>query len=151
MRDMTRRKVAIAGLVLGCALLASVVPAGADGGPTAEILVIHATHCEKKSIDPGIGEMPGIGYECLKLLDTKTLPLKQGAPSTAPLPNGRTFQIAFNGVEQSRYKVTASISTPDRTGFVKLADISAEPRKKFHVGGFSYKGGALILGIRIVP
>jgi hypothetical protein len=151
MHGLTRRKLALAGVALGCALVAGATPAAADGGPKAEILIIHATHCDKKSIDPGIGEMPGIGYECLKLLDTKTLPLKQGTPATAPLPNGRRFQVAFNGVEKNHYKITASISTPDNAGFVKLADIAAEPNKKFHVGGFSYQGGALILGIRILP
>lgn len=151
MRDMTRRKLALAGVALGCALFSKTTRADAEGGPSAEVMVIHATHCDKKTVDPAIGDAPGIGYECLKLLDKKALPLKQGAPAKMGLPNGRTFQIAFNGMDKNRFKVSTSISTPDGGSFVPLADIAAEPNKKFHVGGFAYQGGALMLGIRIAP
>ena len=151
MADMTRRKLAIAGIALGCALFAKVTPASADAAPQAEILVIHATHCADKKTDPAIADVPGMGYECLKLLDTKSVSLVQGTPGTAQLPNGRTFQLAYNGKDGPKFKVTASMSTPDNKGFSKLADFSAEPNKKFHLGGFSYQGGTLILAIRIKP
>ena len=34
---------------------------------------------------------------------------------------------------------------------MKLADITAEPHKRFNVGGFAYQNGALVLAIKIVP
>ena len=69
-----------------------------------------------------------------------------------PLANGRTFQVAYNGQSpDKRFKVAASISKPDGPGFNPLAEISAEPGKKFHVGGFAYQSGSLLLAIRIVP
>jgi hypothetical protein len=151
MPDITRRKVALAGLVLGCALLTKVAPAAADGGPKAEVLVIHATKCDKHQIDPEAADAPAMGFDCIKVLDHKSLALKQGTPATMSLPNGRTFQVAFNGMDKARYKVTASISKPDGSGFNALADIAAEPNKKFHVGGLSYQGGVLMLAIKIVP
>jgi hypothetical protein len=147
-----RRKLLLGGLALGCALFAKVTPAQADAaGPSAEVLVIHATSCDKPSVDPAIGEAPPLKYNCYKLLDKKTLGLKQGTPGTMSLPNGRTFQVAFNGMDKARFKITTSISKPDGAGFMPLAEIAAEPNKKFHVGGFAYQGGALLLAIRIVP
>jgi hypothetical protein len=123
-------------------------PAGAK----AEVLVIHGTACATPSVDPEIGEVPPLKHNCWKLLSKKLLPLAQGTPSTMGLPNGRTFQVTFNGqAPDKRYKVAASISKPDGAGFNPLAEITAEPGKKFHVGGFAYQGGSLVLAIRIVP
>ena len=74
--------------------------------------------------------------------------------SEMPLANGRTFQVAYNGAtteKPPRFKVTASISKPDGVGFNQLADFTAEPGKKVHVGGFAYQNGSLVLAIRILP
>jgi len=156
-----RRKIAtsmLAGVVAGCAVLLGMsvgAPAIAEAqgaGPKAEVLVIHGTTCATPSVDPAIGEVPPLKHNCWKLLDKRLLPLAQGTPSTMPLPNGRTFQVAYNGLSpDKRFKVAASISKPDGVGFNPLAEITAEPGKKFHVGGFAYQNGSLVLAIRIVP
>ena len=128
--------------------------AGRDARPSAEVLVLHGTTCAQPSVDPSIGEIPPLKHNCWKLLDRKTLPLTQGTPSTMPLANGRTFQVAYNGAtgeKPPRFKVTASISKPDGAGFNPLAEFTAEPGKKFHVGGFAYQNGSLVLAIKIVP
>jgi hypothetical protein len=142
------------GLALAGAVLFGQVPrAEADNAPRAELMVVHATKCAEKKVDPAIGDAPpSLGYECMKLLDKKSMALVANQPSTTSLPNGRTFQLAYNGRAENRYKVTASISPPDSgAGFVKLADITAEPNKTFNVGGFAYQGGVLVLAVRIVP
>jgi hypothetical protein len=150
------RKVVLAGLIAGCALLVG-APEIADAqpaGPHAEVLVIHGTQCDKPSVDPQIGEVPPLKYSCYRLLDRKLLPLAQGAPSMMPLANGRTFQVAYSGLtadKPARFKVAALISAPNGVGFNPLAEINAEPGRKFHVGGFAYQNGSLILAIRIVP
>lgn len=148
-----RRRLSIGLSVLCLSAFGWMPEAAADAAPKAELMVILATKCSEKKVDPAIGDVPpSMGYECMKLLDRKTLPLTQGSPSTASLPNGRTFQLAYNGPADKRYKVTASISPPDKgPGFTKLADITAEPNKTFNVGGFSYQGGVLVLAVRIVP
>lgn len=158
MREIPRRKLMLATVIAGCALLVGVPrDAEAQPGPThpsAEVLVLHGTTCAAPSVDPAIGEIPPLKHNCWKILDRKTLGLTQGTPSTMPLANGRTFQVAYNGAtteKAPRYKVTASISKPDGAGFNQLADFTAEPGKKFHVGGFAYQGGSLVLAIRIVP
>jgi hypothetical protein len=135
------------------ALLGLSTEAIADAAPRAEVMVIHATKCEKKSVDPRIGEAPpALGYDCLKLLDKKTMPLTLNQPSTAALPNGRTFQLLHTAKAGPRYKVTASVSPAGGgSGFTKLADITADPNKPFNVGGFAYEGGVLVLTVRIQP
>ena len=147
-------KLMLASVIAGCALLVG-APGVADAqpaGPKAEVLVIHGTTCPTPSVDPAIGEVPPLKHNCWKLLDKRLLPLAQGTPSTMPLPNGRTFQVAYNGLSSDkRFKVAASISKPDGVGFNPLAEITAEPGKKFHVGGFAYQNGSLVLAIRIVP
>lgn len=143
----------IGALAASAGLVAQVTPARADSAPKAEVLVIHATKCDKKSVDPRIGEAPpALGYDCLELLEKKTMPLALNKASTTPLPNGRTFQLLHTSRVDQRYKVSASISAPDKSGsYVKLADITADPNKPFNVGGFTYRGGVLLLTVRIVP
>lgn len=145
-------------LLFGALAAAAVITMGpvaaADAAPRAQLMVIHATKCAEKRVDPAIGEAPpAMGYDCMQLLEKKTLALVQNQPSTTGLPNGRTFQLAYNGkAADNRYRVTASISPPDKSpGFTKLADITAEPNKPFNVGGFSYQGGVLVLAVRISP
>jgi len=145
--------IVLGGIALGFSIFARVPEAQADVGPNAEVLVIHATNCDKPYTDPAIGVMPALRYNCYKLLDRKGLPLRAGQASTMGLPNGRTFQIALNEVTSERpprYKVSASISQPDGK-FNKLADITAESNKRFHLGGFAYQGGALVLAVNIGP
>lgn len=156
MRLMARRSL-LAAVAAACATLCGGVTGirEADAqaaGPSAEVLVIHGTTCPTPSVDPAIGEVPPLKHNCWKLIEKKLLPLAQGAPSTMGLPNGRTFQVAYNGrAADKRFKVAASISKPDGAGFNPLAEITAEPGKKFHVGGFAYQNGSLVLAIRIVP
>ena len=160
--SLGRRRAIFGALALGAALSAH-VPAKADppaapkadqpSSPTAEVMIIHATKCDKKSVDPALGDAPpALGYDCLKLLDKKTMPLVLNQPSTTALPNGRTFQLVHSAKVGNRFKVTASISPADGSaGFTKLADITAEGHKAFNVGGFSHQGGVLVLTVRIIP
>ena len=158
MRGVPRRKLMLATSIAGCAVLFG-IGAAAPGiaeaqptGPKAEVLVILGTTCPTPIVDPAIGEVPPLKYNCWKLLDKRQLLLVQGAPSTMPLPNGRTFQVTYNGQSpDKRFKVAASISRPDGVGFSPLAEFNAEPGKKFHVGGFAYQNGSLLLAIRILP
>lgn len=151
MHGMARRKLMLAAVVAGAALFAKVPAAVAQGGPKADVMVIHATQCKEGTVDPAIGEAPPLKYNCYKLLERKPLPLVKGQASTTPLPNGRTFQLTYADNAGGKYKVSAAISQPDNKSFNKLADITAEPNKPFTVGGFAYQGGALVLTIRIVP
>ncbi len=153
-RAVASRTMIASGLVLGLTLFAHVPEASADG-PTAnaEVMIIHATKCEKKTVDPEIGSAPpALGFDCLKLLGKRTMPLVLNKASTTVLPNNRTFQLLHTAKVDNRFKVTASISPADGgQGYVKLADITADPNKPFNVGGFTHDKGVLVLTVRILP
>ena len=151
MRMLWKSAAAVAALA-GASLVGERL-ADADAAPHAEVMIIHATKCAVKSVDPQIGEAPpALGYDCLKFIDRKSMPLVVNQPSTALLPNGRTFQLVHTGRADAKFKVTASISNADQTpGFTKLADINADANKPFNVGGFAHQGGVLLLTVKIVP
>jgi hypothetical protein len=149
----------VGALALGAALLAQ-APAKADppkpDAPkpaAAEVTIIHATKCEKKNVDPALGDNPPqLGFDCLKMLERKTVPLVLNQGSTTALPNGRTFQLFHSAMIGPRFKLTASISHPDGSaGFTKLAEITTDVNKAFNVGGFTYQGGVLVLMVRVLP
>ncbi|MBX3234413.1 MAG: hypothetical protein KIT84_13295 [Labilithrix sp.] len=147
------KSTAIGAVAVSASVIGERVAVAGDPAPHAEVMVIHATKCEKKSVDPQIGDAPpALGYDCLKLLEKKSMTLAVNQPSTTPLPNGRTFQLVHTGKADAKYKVTASISSPDGSGtYNRLADVAADPNKPFNVGGFNYQGGVLLLTIKIVP
>ena len=151
MKSFYRRSLGVAAVAMGCALFTS-VPAEAQGVPKADVFVIHATQCDKPNVDPAIGEAPPLKYNCYKLLDRKQLPLTKGNSGKMSLVNNRVFQVDLKETTaDKRYKITASISQPDGNGFNKLADITADPNKRFYLGGFAHQGGAIVLAISIVP
>ena len=88
---MKTRHMLLSALALGCAVVGVAPTAEAQGNspPQAEVLVIHATECDKPNVDPAIGEMPPLKYNCYKLLDKKNVPLTKGQSSTTPLPRPR--------------------------------------------------------------
>lgn len=147
------QKAGLATVVVASALFASGRADAQGQTAKADVLVIQATDCDKPSVDPAIGEAPPLKYKCYKLVDTKQMSLAKGQPSTAPLPNGRTFQLTLTDVTaDKRFKVSAAVSQPDNKGFTTLANITAEANKQFHVGGFaSGNGGVLVLAIRVKP
>jgi hypothetical protein len=163
MREIPRRRLMLASVALGCALLAGAPriaeaqpgpPGQANPGPKAQVTVLHGTPCQVKKVEADVGAEPPINYPCWKVADRKLLNLAQGFPAAMALPNGRTFQIAYNGATNERpqrFKVAALISKLDGAGFNPLADFTAEPGKDFHVGGFAHQGGTLVIRIRIVP
>lgn len=146
------RNGALAAMVAGAALFGTTRAEAQGTTAKADVLVIHATDCDKPSVDPAIGEAPPLKYKCYKLVDRKQLALTKGQPSTAAMPNGRTFQLTLtDALPDKRFKVSAAISQPDNKGFMSLANITAEPGKQFHVGGFAHGGGVLVLAIRVTP
>lgn len=135
----------------------------ASTATTAEVIILHATN-DGTGIDPKIGKMPALGqppfssYNSYKLLDRVTLPLAKGKPSTTKLPTGRELMVSLKDVvepkkpgEPRRYLVTASIQKPDGNTFMPLLEVSAKPGEPFFVAGQNYKGGSLVIGIKVNP
>jgi hypothetical protein len=53
--------------------------------------------------------------------------------------------------EPRRYLVTASIQKPDGNTFLPLLEVNAKPGEPFFVAGQTYKGGTLVIGIKVNP
>ena len=130
---------------------------------SVEIVILHATN-DGSGIDPKIGKMPALGqppfssYNSYKLLDRVKLPLGKGKSSTTKLPTGRDLMVSLKdvidakkAVEARKYVVTASIQKPDGNSFLPLLEVNAKPGEPFFVAGQTYKGGTLVIGIKVIP
>jgi hypothetical protein len=166
-------------LFLAMTAALGVTLAGASGGALAdeagkpaaavpaevsiEIVILHATN-DGSGIDPKIGKMPALGqppfssYNSYKLLDRIKLPLAKGKSTTTKLPTGRDLMVSLKDIidpkkkdEPRRYLVTASIQKPDGNTFLPLLEVNAKPGEPFFVAGQTYKGGTVVIGIKVNP
>lgn len=130
---------------------------------SAEIMVLHATN-DSSGIDPKIGNMPALSkppfssYNSYKLLDRSKTTIDKGKAATLKLPTGRDLQVLFKDVvepakkdDARRYVVDASIQKPDGKAFLPHVEVNAKAGEWFFVGGQDYKGGGLVIGIKIHP
>ena len=122
----------------------------------AEVLVLHATNGDK-GIDARIGDMPELkkppfsSYKSYELLQKVKHPLEKDRPHTLDLPNGRVLQTKLLDVlPEDSVRFTASINQPGGKTFLPLLEVKAKSGQSFIVAGQGYKGGILVLVIRIV-
>lgn len=121
----------------------------------AEILVLHATSGDK-GIDPRIGDMPELkkppfsSYKSYELLQKIKNPLVRDDPKTFELPNGRVLQTKLVEVlPGNTVRISASINQPKGKTFLPLLEVKAKLGQSFIVAGQSYRGGILVLVIRV--
>lgn len=166
------------GVALAACLSLSSVAIAADGASTAaltplddkpekkpeeakakystEVLVLHATN-SGKGIDKRIGEMPQLkkppfsSYDSYELLVKQSLPLIKGHPETMELPNKRVLRTELlEELPKGYLKLGAAINQPGGKDFLPLLEVKAKAGQSFIVAGQSYKGGILVLVIRVV-
>jgi hypothetical protein len=123
---------------------------------SAEVLVLHATNTDK-GIDPRIGAMPELkqppfsSYKSYELLEKVKQPLKKDDPKTIDLPNGRVLQTKLLDVlPEDTVRISASVNQPGGKTFLPLLEVKAKVGQAFIVAGQPYKGGILVLVIRVV-
>lgn len=149
-------------VAVGAGLTARPRLAQADGpGPTAYLLVMHGTQGDAGShVDDAIlKRMPELkhqlqkppfnSYGDYKFLSDKDLAMKKGEPVNHVLPNGRTLQLTLLDVDGKKFLVRAAINEPGGQAFLKLLEMKVDPDKAFFVGGQSFQGGGLVLGIKV--
>jgi hypothetical protein len=137
-------------------------PPGDGKGPAprtayaAEILVLHATNSDA-GIDPAIGPMPELSkppfsaYRSYALLKKVRQPLEKGKPRTLTLPNDRVLRTELlDELPKEHVKISASINQPGGKTFLPLLEVKAQVGQAFIVAGQSYKGGILVLVVRVV-
>jgi len=125
-----------------------------------DVMVLHATN-DNSGIDPKIGKIPALSkppfssYNSYKLLDQNKLALDKGKAMPFKLPNGSELQVVFKDVIQPqkpgdplRYIVTASVVSGGKT-VLPLVEVNAKSGEYFFVGGQTYKGGTLLIGLKV--
>lgn len=138
-------------------------PAAAPKSVASEIIVLHGTN-DNSGIDPKIGKMPALSkppfssYNSYKLLDRTNANLAKGAAAPFKLPTGRELQIVYKDViepqkqgDPRRYVIQASIQKADGKSYLPLMEVNAKAGEWFFVGGQEYKGGSLVIGIKLNP
>jgi hypothetical protein len=164
------RLLGLAALLVLAAPAAAVPKAGSSSAPPAppapsadaqapfatEVMVLHATNGEK-GIDPRIGDMKELGrppfssYKSYELLQKVRLPLKKDDPKTFELPNARVLQTKLIEIlPEGSVRISASINQPGGKTFLPLLEVKAKVGQPFIVAGQSYKGGILVLVIRVL-
>ena len=133
-----------------------------QGPVSAELVILHATN-DGTGIDPKLGKMPELGkppfssYNSYKLVERVTLPLEKGKQATTKLPNDRVMAVVLKDILQGskkgdppKFVVSASIQKPEGTAFLPLLEVNAKAGETFFVAGQTYKGGILVLGLKIL-
>jgi hypothetical protein len=121
-----------------------------------EVSVLHGTH-EKRENDPRIGPMPELregpfaSYASYALLSRVNLTLSRGGKRQLPLPNGRVLETKLEQIlADGSSRLVASINRPGGKDFLPLLEVKARPGQSFIVAGQSYKGGILVLVIKVL-
>lgn len=142
---------------------APVKAAEAEATVSTELIVLHGTN-DGTGIDSKIGKMPELGkppfsaYNSYKLLERATAGSSKAKASTTKLPNGGVLQVALKDViepkkkgDPKRYIISASIQKPGGKNFLPLLEVNAKAGETFFVAGQNYKGGVLVIGIKVNP
>jgi hypothetical protein len=149
-----RRGVAVF-LALACVCAASSPRlAAAEDNVQGEVLVILAK-AEPGAVDPKLAGMlalrkpPFDGYKSMTLLSTTPVTLNSRQASISDLPKGRKLMLRLLGsTRDGRHRVEVSINKPNKQDYLPLLTVLAS-KEPFFVAGQSFKGGTLIIGVRL--
>jgi len=128
-----------------------------------DIIVLHGTN-DGSGIDPKIGKIPELSkppfssYNSYKLLDRPKIAVQKGKQSKVKLPNDREMAVELKDIiapkkkdDVTRYIVSTSIQKPGGNTFLPLLELNAKAGEWFFVAGQTYKGGILVIGIKVLP
>lgn len=121
----------------------------------AEVLVVLGKR-EGKFEDPKLSTLTALkqppfdSFTDKRLLMTTALSLKGEAESEMTLPNGRKLRLSLHGkTKEGRYRVQVSIKRSEKKDYLPVMTVAAAPGDPFFIAGQKYKGGTLIIGVRI--
>jgi hypothetical protein len=128
-----------------------------------EVIVLHGTN-DGSGIDSKIGKIPELSkppfssYNSYKLLDRPKVAVQKGKETKIKLPNDREMAIALKDIvkpkkkdDVTRYVVSTSIQKPGGNTFLPLLEVNAKAGEWFFVAGQTYKGGILVIGVKVLP
>jgi hypothetical protein len=135
-------------------LLALPAFAAAEQTLTGEVMVILAK-AEPGAFDPKLAKLPALrkppfdGYQSMTLLSSADVRLRDEAATFTELPKGRKLMLKLLGrTADGRQRVEVSINKPGKRDYLPLLTILAS-RQPFFVAGQNYRGGTLIIGVRV--
>lgn len=121
----------------------------------AEVFVILASE-KKGEIAPALAKIkalrqpPFSSFQTMEVLQKSDVDLKQGKPVTVTLPNGRRLMLKLKQqMPDGRSKVQLSINRPNKKDYLPLLEVIAKQGEPFFVAGQKYKGGTLVIGVRV--
>ena len=137
--------------------------AATEQAVATEFLVLHGTN-DGSGIDPKIGKMaelskpPFSAYNSYKLLEKSTASASKSKASTTKLPNGAVLKVTLKDIiepkkkgDVKKYVMSASIQKPGGNTDLPLLEVNAKAGETFFVAGQNYKGGILVIGIKVNP
>lgn len=140
-----------------------VAKAETEAAVNAEFIVLHGTN-DGTGIDAKIGKMPELSkppfssYNSYKLLEKSASASSKSKAATTKLPNGAILQVVLKDIvepkkknEAKRYVMSASIKKAGGKDFLPLLEVNAKAGETFFVAGQNYKGGILVIGIKVNP
>ena len=100
---------------------------------------------------PELKKPPFSSYKSYELLQKVKLLLNKDEPKTLELPNKRVLQTKLIEVlPEDVVRISASINQPGGKTFLPLLEVKAKVGQAFIVAGQSYKGGILVLVVRVL-
>ncbi len=116
---------------------------------TINIRVIHATS-DPSYIDSGLRDLAKqlqsvFKYTSYQLLDSHTITIANNRTGTVPLPDNRTLEIVFGGVNGDRIKFTIRIFKHSSQVFT--TQILLKNGSSVTIGGTDYSNGYLLFNI----
>lgn len=134
-------------------LLVGTASAAIQGPTTAdvELTLLHGTKGATSAIPsawPELNEPPFNAYNHYAIVSTKTLSLTQGALTKESLPDGSSLEATLIQIAP---KVKLELVLKDSKGAqVSKGTYSASKGKKFLPVSTPYKGGSLVIGVKVL-
>lgn len=121
----------------------------------AEVFVVLAFEREGQ-LDPSLESIAALhrapfnAFHTMEVLSRTSLELRPGVPTDVDLPNGRIVRLELESMtDEGRYRVRVSINRPGQTDYLPLLQVVASPGDPFFVAGQNYRGGTMVIGVRV--
>ncbi len=143
------RAIGALALTLGVGTASAAIQGDSDAN--VELTLLHGTKAEASAIPSGWPELtspPFNAYNHYEALSTKTLALKKGNASKEPLPDGSSLEATLVDVNP---KVKVELVLKDSKGAqISKGTYSSPKGKRFLPVSTPYKGGALVVGLKVL-
>ena len=127
----------------------------------AEVLLLHGTN-NGTGIDPRIGKIPALSkppfsaYNSYELVKREALTLAPNRATTTKLPNHGDLVVTFEGIAPPKKgapkKYIVNVSIQKRGSIIlPLLQVNANAGEMLFAAVPGYKGGVLVIGIKVIP